>query len=255
MSLKKCFWYSSALLIAGLLSSATSNARYSTIASYPTIIQSGCQPVSCPPCYKNQGPLAGSGLATDGSGRRQIKVHIDSTWGNPTNTNVFNAVNGAINDWNIAQDTTCTPPAKTGYLLELDQQAPVGSRDIVITRNDNVGFCAGNSSKNLAHDRPDTIIVRGAAANIDPPNSANPVKLRRIMTHELGHSVGLDNTGATQGCDPEDIMQLAMADQLNCVIANIFPLRCICASALQAMGDWRRTPTARAKSRGLRLLV
>jgi hypothetical protein len=129
MSSKKGFWYSCVLFIAGLLSVAPSSARY------PTIAQSGCQSANCPPCFKNQAPLAGSGTATDGSNRRILKVHIDSTWGNPTNENVYNRTNEAISDWNSAVDTTCNPPTqKTGYLLVLDQQAPVGSRDIEITK-------------------------------------------------------------------------------------------------------------------------
>jgi hypothetical protein len=152
MPLSKRLLSSCALLIAGMLSVAPSSARY------PAIVQVGCQAVSCPPCHRDLPPLEGSGTATDGSNRRILKVHIDSTWGNPTNENVFNRTNEAISDWNSAVDTTCTPPTqKTGYLLVLDQNAAVGSRDVVITKNDNTGgFCAVNTHK-ISHARPDTI--------------------------------------------------------------------------------------------------
>jgi hypothetical protein len=107
MSSKRSFWYSCALLVVGLLSVAPSSPRYSH-ARYSTIVQSGCQPNQCVGCWMNQPPLEGSGPAEDGSPRRQIIVHIHSSWGTPPLANIRAATEEAIGLWNNAQDTTCT---------------------------------------------------------------------------------------------------------------------------------------------------
>jgi hypothetical protein len=154
MSSKRSYWYSCVLLMAGLLSVAPSSPRYSTIA------QNGCQPTNCPKCFNNQPPLGGSGSATDGSGRRLLNVYIDSTWGNPPNENIRAATEEAINNWNNAGDTTCSPqPAKTGYFLKLDQSVGTNLRDIIINRNDNfTGACSANAL-HQGGTKPDNIIL------------------------------------------------------------------------------------------------
>jgi hypothetical protein len=208
MSLKKCILYSCALLIAGLLSVAPSSAGYPT-----TIVQSGCQPVTCPRCWQNEAPMPGSGPAEDGSPRRTIMVFIDSTWGSPTNANIWNAVNDAIGLWNVAQDTTCTPPAQSGYYLKLNQQAPAGSRDIEITKDDTIDPCAGTTSK-FNRERPDTLKLKSTAANL------TRTKLAKLIAHELGHSLGLDNAPVGSSCE-SDIMGIR-ADEDTCAIPNTF---------------------------------
>ena len=69
----------------------------------------------CPFCDPTLFPMYGHGAASDGSGRRQILVFIDSSWdASPGNTNpkIWNGVNRAISMWNA--QPTC-------YYFEIDQ--------------------------------------------------------------------------------------------------------------------------------------
>jgi hypothetical protein len=142
-------------------------------------------------------------------------VYIDITWGNPPNSNLSSAVDQAINNWNIAEDTTCSPQhSQTGYYLKR-VNAIVALPDIIITKNDNIGHCAQNDPQNLAHDRPDTIKVKSSAVN------QTNAKLTLLMTHELGHSVGLVNSPLLETCGNHDIMDFA-ADAFTCAIDDGF---------------------------------
>jgi hypothetical protein len=209
MSLKKCFWYLCALLMTGLLSVVPSSARY------PTIVQTGCQPVSCPPCWNNIPPAPGSGPAEDGSPRRTMIVTIDNTWGTPP-TKLVNATQTAINNWNTATDDTCNPPntQRTGYYLKYVPNAT--APDIKITKDDTIGPCARNAPLTLAHDtRPDTLQMKSSALDL------SDAKLALLITHELGHSLGLANTGTTSGCGTGEIMSVK-ANSSTCVMADSY---------------------------------
>ena len=82
----------------------------------------------CPKCYSNNNaPMEGHGPATDGSGRRQIHVQIDSSWGTQTNSAIWNGTQAAVNAWNNARDTNNN---STGYFLSVDQSA--STPDIII---------------------------------------------------------------------------------------------------------------------------
>ncbi len=82
----------------------------------------------CPKCYSNQTPMAGHGPAPDGSGRRLINVKIDSTWGNPTDSAIWNQTTAATDGWNNATDQYGN---KTGYYMVLNQTA---TPDYIITK-------------------------------------------------------------------------------------------------------------------------
>src|SRR2546423_1052912 len=63
----------------------------------------------CPDCYFNQFPFdSGHAAAEDGSGRRQVNIRIetsgDYSWGEQTNSRVWNATETARTDWNTATD-------------------------------------------------------------------------------------------------------------------------------------------------------
>lgn len=216
MSLKKSISCTCVLLLAGLLFTLSSQ-------QLSALVQAACTAYSCPPCLKNIPPLAGHGPAEDGSGRRTLIVFISSTWGVPTRTNVYNQTRNAIDDWNAAVDTSCTPPTqKTGYYFKLDQNAS-GIADIIITKDDTIGSCALNSSY-LSHQRPDTIKLISVAAE-RPDN-----ELKQIITHELGHSIGIANTqqpgagpGGSTCAAGTDIMSVA-AGLRDCILQNIYSI-------------------------------
>ena len=144
-------------------------------------------------------------------------MYIDSTWGTPPNENIRAATEEAINGatgWNNAGDSTCSPqPAKTGYFLKLvDQSVGQNLRDIIIKKGNTPGACAGN----LLHEsgtKPDIITIRATAANVDR------WRLVILIKHEIGHSLGLDNTPTATSCGFGDIMSIA-TDAASCVTPN-----------------------------------
>lgn len=88
----------------------------------------------CPGCYYNTGLMAGHGPAPDGSPRRVINIYIDSSWGNPTNTNLWNGIEAACADWNKATDQN---GKTTGYYFQINQGSSQQA-DIVVSRNDSL---------------------------------------------------------------------------------------------------------------------
>ena len=87
-----------------------------------------------PQCENDVTPYAGHGPASSlptelcgncsGDSRRVVVVRIDSSWDSSpghTNSNIWAALNCAINNWNSATDGA-SPPNKTGYYLVLDQK-------------------------------------------------------------------------------------------------------------------------------------
>jgi hypothetical protein len=182
MSLRSRVLCSCALLLGGLLFIAISK---------PLLVtgQTGCTSYSCPPCYNDIAVLPGHGPVGGGDNRRKIYVFID--WGNPTPTSIYNGTNTAIANWNAAQDTSCTPPAKTGYYLELNQ-GNSSLADIVIEKDDNIPACAGaawagNSSTRLTEH----IKLR------DKVQYLTDSQVATLIRHEFGHSLGLENTAGT----------------------------------------------------------
>jgi hypothetical protein len=212
MSLLKCFLCSCVFLLAALLCSFM-HKPLSAIAQ-------GCSSYSCPPCYVNLPPLAGGVSSPDGLNRRTLTVFISSMWGTPPNTKLKGATEQAINDWNAAEDTSCPQPQppqhrKTGYYLVLNQSAGAGQRDIVITKpadDNNQVDCAMNAVKSLSHTRPDTISIKHSAVS-----NLTDTQLKLLISHELGHSLGLANSGS--GCAGSDIMSLGVVSASTCVLS------------------------------------
>jgi predicted Zn-dependent protease len=148
-------------------------------------------------------------------------VVIDSTWGTPPNPNIQGATEDAINGvqgWNDGVDTTCTPHAKTGYFLQLvPQTTPANLRDIVIMRNDGITECAGHSSNPTSgsfRNKPDTIFIKSNAANKER------WMVTKVIMHELGHALGLDNSKTTTSCGAGDIMGL-VTKTADCLVSNV----------------------------------
>jgi len=111
-----------------------------------------------PRCKDYQVPYQGHGPASSlptslcsncsGDNRRVIVVRIDSTWGSPTtNSNVWNAVNCAIGQWNSATDQYGN---HTGYYFVLDQGNVTGvsTADLTVTNSAVTGGLAETDSYN-----------------------------------------------------------------------------------------------------------
>jgi hypothetical protein len=99
---------------------------------------------------------------------------------------------------------------KTGYFFELNQSVGA-SADIIITKDNNITYCAVNAPKNLSHTRPDTIKLKGSL------EYRSTDEVRKVIAHELGHSVNTHNTSGG-GCST-GIMSLT-ADSISCVVTT-----------------------------------
>ncbi|MGH9768798.1 MAG: hypothetical protein ACREAB_15310 [Blastocatellia bacterium] len=211
MSLRKGIVCTCAIFLVGLFSTLSKQQLIAVVKA--------CAAYSCPACYNDWDPLNGHGAAPDGSGRRRLVVFIDSSWGVPTNSNVYNAVQAACDLWNAAVDTSCTPPTpptqKTGYYFQLNQ-AESGNADIIIKRDDDVSDCAANvKSENIFGTRqPDEISLRGTYGSYPLD------RLTRIIAHEFGHSIGLVNSAT--GCGANSIMAVAVSTEISpCYVGSI----------------------------------
>lgn len=96
------------------------------------VLLSGLVLSSCPECYKdNHAPMNGPSSG-ENPARRTISVQIDSTWGTPTNSSIWNATcagtgatncpsgTSALSEWNNQTDQYGN---KTGYFLSLQQDS------------------------------------------------------------------------------------------------------------------------------------
>src|ERR1041385_7462883 len=113
-----------------------------------------CQSGS-PKCYSDMAPYDGHGPASNlpsslcsncsGNNRRVIVVRIDTSWGTTTNTNVWNAVNCAIDGWNGARDGNNNA---IGYYFVLDQAnaTNVTNADITIKQDTSQSGLAENDA-------------------------------------------------------------------------------------------------------------
>jgi hypothetical protein len=116
---------------------------------------------NCPDCYYNQLPFDTNHLAAeDGSGRRTITVRIETqgehSWGEQTNSRIWNGASEAIRDWNTATDGY---GHTTGYYFKLDQAAT--NADFIIKRVQTATGCSeieGSSPPYVLKLPPNTAI-------------------------------------------------------------------------------------------------
>lgn len=130
----------------------------------------------CPPCFTTLEPLAGRGIAPDGSGRRKILVYIDSSWDvSPGNTNpsIWNGVNRAVSMWNA--QGTC-------YYFDIDQDNGRTGKDIVIIYEHSSVIRFGCADWTALSPHRIRLTER------IPPLTDN--QIGATVAHEMGHAIG-----------------------------------------------------------------
>jgi hypothetical protein len=125
----------------------------------------------CPDCFYNLTPMNGQGPAPDGSGRRTIQIRIDASWGEPTNTAIWNGTQDARNEWNGARDAQGN---STGYYLDLNQST--STPDIIIIR----GTPLGNACAGVTGGPPYVITLRPGTSDLSAE------EIRGHIAHEIG---------------------------------------------------------------------
>lgn len=160
--------------------------------------------------------------APDGSGRRTLNIYIDSSETNPntgqTYTPIYNGTQNAVTAWNAATNGSSCGSSQTGYYLQLNQSGGTGQADIIISNGSPHGKCAENQISYSGSTRlgPDQIYLHSYLQNTSDANATIVIK------HELGHSLGLNNSVDYGGCGGTDsIMSIAASTNLcNCTVPN-----------------------------------
>jgi len=166
-------------------------------------------PSGTPKCYSDLAPYAGHNLSAsqlpptlcpdgcEGDNRRVIVVRMDSSWGTPTNANIWNAVQCALAAWNNATDAG-SPPNKIGYYLVLDQAnfTNVAEADITVLKQEPAGGELASCNVGIDNEDPH----RQNVVRLDPKNgdlgagaglNFNASDLCGRVAHELGHLLGV----------------------------------------------------------------
>jgi len=167
----------------------------------------------CPPCWRDASVMAGHG-ADPGDTRRLINVRIDSTFGNQTPANVWNATCAGTQ---TAGCSNVTGPSaikmwddvSTYYKLRLvqDSQGADDATDIQITQDSSWDSKKGCSYSTQTGqrvpdpERPGATLLQISSRVIHlPPGSQNwsQEQLACILGHEMGHVLGLGDV--KKGC-------------------------------------------------------
>lgn len=140
----------------------------------------------CPPCSVNTILPKGSGQSADG--RIILNVFIDGTWdtfpgSHVTNTNIYNATQEAINNWNGARDSnSCYSQQPDDFFFQLNQSGGKASADVEIMQGTVTRGCAGTDVTII----PEPITLIPQVANVSQDGAA------AIIDHEFGHVLGLN---------------------------------------------------------------
>jgi hypothetical protein len=141
----------------------------------------------CPPCYRDQNPLPGQGVAPDGH-RRTLYIKVDpDTWGSPVPSNIAQGAQKAADLWNGVQ--TC-------YYFTV---ITTGTPDFLVTSS-----TAPNGG--CADDNINTYSYTIHLLNSLQASTYSSDRIGSLLAHEIGHGIGLDN--ADEGCpDGASIME------------------------------------------------
>lgn len=131
---------------------------------------------NCPECFYDTTPLVGHEAAEDGSGRRTIRIQIDSSWGTTTNVRIWNQTEAARQMWNNARDPYGN---STAYYLKVEQNT--SNPDYIIKQG---SVPSGSCAVTNLNGPPFEITLPGSILGLTDD------EIRGRLGHEIAHPLG-----------------------------------------------------------------
>jgi hypothetical protein len=139
----------------------------------------------CLLCVAGFNPAPGHGPVSGSDNRRKIGIHIDASWGNPTNEKLWNAVQDAVNGWNNATDGGW----HTGYYFEVTQNHELGyPSDITIAKDQCSGGATACMNMSFSQPAPATLKLNDLAVN---GAAVLQIDVAADVMHEMAHFMGI----------------------------------------------------------------
>src|SRR5262245_16736300 len=186
---------------------------YVVIISSPLITPSTAVQTTCPECYNDQNPFTGYRFGYSDDSRQTLRIAVDTTGMSTAQINA--AVTGQIavmNNWNAATDGTANEDNKIPYKFEGASTTDITDTDFIIRIGTPSGGCGDMNTGVFPH----VITISASLLATAPENIA------ALLSHELGHRMGLDNATGTVACGASTTI---MRGQIDCVqvVQNIQP--------------------------------
>jgi hypothetical protein len=161
------------------------------------VIESGFAQQVCPECYTNSTHITGHGTRADG--RTTVKVWIETQQGTPEHAKIAGGIGGAMNDWNVATDSSGN---HIDYFFE--ETTDQSEADFVVTIGNPIGGCAQIDVTVYPH----VITVSSTLLQ------QSPAEIEAAFEHEFGHRLGDAEASNTPACGTSTTI---MRGQVNCV--------------------------------------
>ncbi len=172
-------------------------------------LRAQCSGVSCPICDNNLPPAPGHGKQGN---LTILNVCVDTSWSQTASPVMQQAVVDAASLWN-ANTNACNLAG--GYKITPNQNCAVA--DIIIhSGTTSLGTCGENALNSISgktsRSGPDTITLLPKVANDEGSAS-------RILSHEIGHSLGLEHP-KTSPCTSDATVMNMVAPLGTCFASN-----------------------------------